>query len=68
MGLMLCCPMTTKIKGFPFEVQIAGRVASVVLADQVKNIDWRGRKATHKGKVSTTELEMIRAKVRLLVG
>lgn len=33
-GLMLCCPMTTQIKGYPFEVVIKGNPASVVLADQ----------------------------------
>lgn len=38
-SLMLCCPMTTQIKGYPFEVHISGASASVALADQVKSLD-----------------------------
>ncbi|MHB8564173.1 MAG: endoribonuclease MazF [Acidiferrobacteraceae bacterium] len=34
-GLMLCCPMTTRIKGYPFEVSIAGRRPGAVLSDQL---------------------------------
>ena len=67
-GLMLCCPLTTRIKGYPFEVAIAGEPASVVLADQVKCLDWRARRATRKGRVSPAELGQVRAKLRTLVG
>ncbi len=38
--LMLCCPMTTQVKGYPFEVLIAGARPSAALADQVKGLDW----------------------------
>jgi len=46
-GLALVCPITTKVKGYPFEVILAeGLVVSgVVLADQVKSFDWQARKA-----------------------
>ena len=44
-SLMICCPMTTQIKNYPFEVLVAGASPSVVLADQVKSLDWRVRKA-----------------------
>src|SRR5437588_3853817 len=46
-GLALCCPITSQVKGYPFEVALpAGLpVAGVVLADQVKNLDWRARRA-----------------------
>src|SRR5438874_3911596 len=43
---MLCCPMTTQVKGYPFEVLIAGATGSAVLADQIKSLDWRDRKST----------------------
>lgn len=66
-GLMVCCPLTTRIKGYPFEVTIVGKSDSVGLADQVKNLDWRTRRATHKGHVSATELEEVRAKLRVLI-
>lgn len=67
-GLMLCCPMTTRTKGYPFEVRIAGKTASAVLADQVKSLDWRARKAKRKGAISSVELAEVRAKLIALVG
>jgi mRNA interferase MazF len=67
-SLMICCPMTTQIKNYPFEVLIAGSPPSVVLADQAKRLDWRMRQATRKGKVSTAELADVRAKLRALIG
>jgi mRNA interferase MazF len=66
--LMLCCPMTTKVKGYPFEVRIAGDRPAAVLADQVKSLDWVARRAQHKGKVSAAELRETRAKILALVG
>ena len=67
-GLMVCCPMTTKIKGYPFEVAVAASRDSVVLADQVRNLDWRARNAKRKGTVSDTELLSVRKKIAALVG
>jgi len=67
-GLMLCCPLTTKIKGYPFEVAIGGKPASVVLSDQVKNLDWRVRQAVRKGRITDAELAQICAKLRALIG
>jgi mRNA interferase MazF len=67
-GLMICCPMTTKIKGYPFEVLIGGQIRSVVLADHVKSLDWRARKAKRKSKVSDAELAEVRGKLRALLG
>ena len=67
-GLMVCCPLTTRIKGYPFEVPIAGQPASVVLSDQVKNLDWRALQAVRKGRVTDAELGQVRAKLRALIG
>ena len=67
-GLAICCPMTTQVKNYPFEVLIAGNPPSVVLADQVKSLDWRTRKATRKGSASGAELADVRAKLRSLIG
>lgn len=67
-GLMLCCPMTTKAKGYPFEVVVAGETGSVVLADQVKSLDWKARNARRKGRVSIEELAEVRAKSMALIG
>ena len=67
-GLIVCCPTTTRIKGFPFEVVLAGMPPSVVLADQVKSLDWRARHASRKGRVSAAELDEVRGKLRALIG
>jgi mRNA interferase MazF len=67
-SLMICCPMTTQIKKYPFEVLIAGTPPSAVLADQVKSLDWRIRKATKKGVVTSDELADVRAKIVALIG
>jgi mRNA interferase MazF len=46
-GLAIFCPVTSQIKGYPFEVLIpAGLpVAGAILSDQVKSLDWRARNA-----------------------
>lgn len=66
-GLLICVPVTTKIKGYPLEVPIAGGTRpGVALADQVRNLDWRARHADFMGRVTTQELGQIRAIVRAL--
>lgn len=67
-GLMICCPMTSRIKNYPFEVIVAGPSPSAVLADHVKSLDWRARKARQEGSVSAGELAQIRGKLRALIG
>ena len=64
-GLMLCCPMTAQIKGYPFEVLLASQSNNVVLADHVKSLDWRARRAKRKGRISEAEL---RGKLRAPIG
>jgi mRNA interferase MazF len=55
-GLALCCPITSQVKGYPFEVAlpVSLPVAGVVLSDQVKSLDWRARKEAH-GKASAAD-------------
>ncbi|EAA9186569.1 endoribonuclease MazF [Klebsiella pneumoniae] len=65
-GLMLCCPMSTKVKGYPFEVR--NGEASVILSDQVKSLDWRKRGAVKKGSVTAAVLAEVRAKLKVLIG
>jgi len=66
-SLMVCCPVTTHIKNYPFEVVIAGDMPGVVLSDQVKSLDWRKRRASRKGRVTPVELATVRAKIRALI-
>jgi mRNA interferase MazF len=45
-GLAIFCPITNQEKGYPFEVRVRGnKISGVVLADQVKSLDWRKREA-----------------------
>ena len=46
-GLAILCPITSQVKGYPFEVAIpsGSRLGGVILADQVKSLDWRFRNA-----------------------
>ena len=46
-GLLLACPITSKIKGYPFEVRVKTRkIDGCILADHIKNLDWKARKAS----------------------
>ena len=67
-GLMVCCPMSTKIKGHPFEVvaEVDG-VASAVLSDQVKSLDWKVRHAKKKSVVPPVIMVHVRAKIKALL-
>ena len=66
-GMMICCPMTTKIKGYVFEVVISQKPPSAVLADQLKSLDWRPRRAARKGIVEPRVLSETRAKIKALL-
>jgi mRNA interferase MazF len=56
--LMLACPITSKIKHYPFEVRIkANRIDGVILADQVKNLDWTMRDMSFAEKAPYEVLE-----------
>jgi len=67
-GQMVCCPMTTQIKGHPFEVvtQVDG-VDCAVLSDQVKSLDWKVRKAKKKAVVPPEVMLHVRAKLKALL-
>ena len=66
----MACPITSKAKGYPFEVPLpaGGTVMGVILADRVKSIDWRQRRVTPAGKVDQTTLDEVRARIRPLLG
>jgi len=66
-GMMICCPMTSKIKGYVFEVVVTQTPPRVVLADQVKNLDWRARGAVRKDAVSPEILAEVQAKIKTLL-
>lgn len=65
---MVCCPMSTQIKAHPFEVvtEVDG-VASAVLSDQVKSLDWKVRHAKKKGSTPNVVMVHVRAKIKALL-
>ena len=67
-GLMVCCPMSTKVKGHPFEVvfEMEG-VPSAVLSDQVKSLDWKIRKAKKMTVAPTSVMTHVGAKIKALL-
>jgi len=69
-GLAVMCPITTHAKGYPFEVQITSgeRIRGVVLADHLKNIDWRYRQAQKAGRIPSTTLDQVLKRVSILLG
>lgn len=51
-GIAIFCPITNHEKGYPFEVKVGGsKISGVILADQVKSLDWRKRDAKFIVKV-----------------
>jgi mRNA interferase MazF len=66
-SLCVLCPLTSQTKGYPFEVTVPGKTPSVVLADQVKSMDWRVRKAKLKGRVDAEVLAEVLAKLQTLI-
>lgn len=68
-GLALVCPITSVAKGYPFEVPLPDglRVSGVVLADQIKSLDWRARQAVFACKAPPHVIADARAKIQVLV-
>ena len=69
-GLALFCPITSRVKGYPFEVALpAGSpVTGVVLADQVKNLDWRARRADFACRAPPAVIDEVVDKIETLLG
>ncbi|MBM3699832.1 MAG: endoribonuclease MazF [Actinobacteria bacterium] len=67
-GLAIFCPITSVIKGYPFEVQIGQNypVNGVILADQVKSLDWRIRIAEYICRLDSLTLNIVLEKLKLL--
>jgi mRNA interferase MazF len=63
--LAILCPITSQVKGYPFEVRVPPDldVGGVILADQVKSLDWRARRAEY---ICTISGEVLRAVLQRL--
>ena len=68
-GLALCCPITSQVKGYPFEVTLPGhsKVSGVVLADQLKSLDWKARRVREIESASPDVVEEVLAKIHTLL-
>jgi len=68
-GLALVCPVTTRVKGYPFEVVLPPdlKATGAVLSDQVKSLDWRARKAQYLCSVPHEIMDEVVARILALV-
>ncbi|MFN8944455.1 MAG: endoribonuclease MazF [Pseudobdellovibrionaceae bacterium] len=67
-GLAICCPITSSIKGYPFEVVVSGKkINGAVLSDHLKNLDWKVRKAKFIEKASDDIVSQCSLKISALI-
>jgi mRNA interferase MazF len=67
-GLGLFCPITSKIKNYPFEVTIKSKkISGVVLADQIKSLDWKTREIEFISKENPENINKIISKISVLL-
>jgi len=68
-SLALFCPITSQIKGYPFEVKLPANfpVKGVIISDQIKSLDWRTRKIEFIAKAPKNILKEVLSKLSLLI-
>lgn len=68
--LAIACPITSHVKGYPFEVALppGGQISGVVLADHVKNLDWQARRIVFEAKAPEDIVTDVRERLRVLLG
>jgi mRNA interferase MazF len=68
-GLALVCPITSRIKGYPFEVELPRGMETkgAILCDQIKSLDWRIRNAKGMGSVPQSVIQEVTARILALV-
>ena len=68
-GLAILCPITNRIKGYPFEVPVPDGlpITGVILADQVKSLDWRARRAELACTVSAATVAAVLQRLSVLL-
>ena len=68
-GMVLLCPITRRVTGYPFEVPIPDglRVDGAILADQVKSVDWKARKAHFFCTLPAHVMHAVRGKLGTLI-
>ncbi len=67
-GLSLCLPITSKIKGYPFEVILQEeKIAGAVLCDQIRSLDWKARNAEFITKCGDNIFTEVLEKIKILI-
>ena len=68
-GLALFCPITSRIKGYPFEVVLSRdlKTKGAILCDQLKSLDWRVRRAKRLGSITKDLMDEVIARILALV-
>lgn len=66
-GPALMCPVTSKSKGYPFEVKLCSEIKGIVLSDQIKSFDWKARGAEYICRVSNGTIRDVLAKLNSLI-
>jgi mRNA interferase MazF len=68
--LAIACPITSQVKGYPFEVVLppGSRITGAILADHVKNLDWQVRRAVFEEKAPAEIVTDVRERLRVLLG
>jgi mRNA interferase MazF len=67
-GLGIFCPITSKIKGYPFEVEVSGKkVNGSILSDQVKSLDWTVRNAEFIEKIDEEIMNEAITNIKVLI-
>ena len=69
-GLAVVVPITNRAKGYPFEVQLPAKIKTtgVVLADAIKNVDWRARNAKYADVAPVEVMRAVRERLLALLG
>jgi mRNA interferase MazF len=68
-GLALLCPITSRIKNYPFEVRLpeASDIRGVILCDQIKSLDWSARKLARHTQLDHNTMSEVLEKVHALL-
>lgn len=68
-GLVIVCPLTSRRKGYPFELPVTvQKIQGAVLIDHVKSFDWAARNAIFHAKAEPAVLNKVRAYLEVLLG
>jgi mRNA interferase MazF len=66
-SLAIVCPLTSKLKGYPFEVVLSKKPPSAVLSDQIKSVDWQARHARHISAIRPDHLKEVIDHITILI-